>query len=637
MACHFSSYIYSGQSGGHHPVCPTILSGDAQYLFHQGLPYLLSRDCIDDPALPPAAWLAAYGALTTADFRPAHLNALTASSIIQEFTDEIVTPIVNNQDLDSIRIYIESILNSTHVPWTTILPHRQPPPNDSPPNDELVVVLARRRYSSLKHWVDDLNEKFHQLLHILGNAPDLARSPHGWVFLHSLKRYSGRAIPGNWDAHTDTILHTNTFSLFSSGRPLTLDRDLLCAMVAFDDSRRRYRFTLGEAPDSNRKTSLVIAASSLLPTETFNESSPQTGPRQVLPSTLPRPALPKFGVYFCQPRIFRGVLLRDGIKPTQRTANPPRDGIALKLHATNSGDISEGVLKSRLNRNNHPICLFVHIPATFDAGFSWTSIGDSVIGTSRVPLPPSFFHRAIDISGLAPVECWLSPLPPPSTLPIRHDLPPPAPSPMDLSESRINAQADARVHQIFEGPAPPTEAVEEPDIPDVEDDEADQYDPSMDSAFAHLLQVIDKPTAKGTPSPPLTTELYSALSNLSHTHPWSSLTFDLKALLPELDRRFHTFLVAGLCLPEGPPPITTGQIFNNVLYTLAKTITDILAPPNSDIPLPDVHPVFFTQDFWHTHLVYASDLASPEGLQASAIDTLAGDQLCQWSVQGVDT
>ena len=201
-------------------------------------------------------------------------------------------------------------------------------------------------------------------------------------------------VPVTWN----TIVHTNTFSLFSSGRPLTLDRDLLCAMVAFDDSRRRYRFTLGEAPDSNRKPSLVIAASSLLPSETFNESYPQTGPRQVLPSTLPRPALPKFGVYFCQVKIFRGVLLRDGIKPTQRTANPPRDGIALKLHATNSGDISEGVLKSRLNRNNRPICLFVHIPATFDAGFSWTSIDDSVIGTSRVPLPPSFFHRAIDIS-----------------------------------------------------------------------------------------------------------------------------------------------------------------------------------------------------------------------------------------------
>ena len=121
----------------------------------------------------------------------------------------------------------------------------------------------------------------------------------------------------------------------------------------------------------------------------------------------------------------------------------------------------------------------------------------------------------------------------------------------------------------------------------------------------------------------------------SHSHPPQALisfdaplmTFDLKALLPELDRRFHTFLVAGLCLPDSPAPITTGQIFNNLLYTMAKTITDILAPSNSDIPLPDLHSVFFTQDFWHAHLVYASDLASPEGLQVSAIDTLAGDQL----------
>ena len=182
--------------------------------------------------------------------------------------------------------------------------------------------------------------------------------------------------------------------------------------------------------------------------------------------------------------------------------------------------------------------------------------------------------------------------------PTQHDLPPPVPSPMDLSESRINAQVDARVHQIFEGPAPQPEAVEEPDLPDAEDDEPDQYDPGMDSAFAHLLQVIDQPVTKDAPSLSLTTELYSALSNLSHTDPWSSLTFDLKALLPELDRRFHIFLVAGLCLSDGPTPITTGQIFNNLLYTMAKTITDILAPPNSDIPLPDVHSVFFTQFFF---------------------------------------
>ena len=90
-------------------------------------------------------------------------------------------------------------------------------------------------------------------------------------------------------------------------------------------------------------------------------------------------------------------------------------------------------------------------------------------------------------------------------------------------------------------------------------------------------------------------------------------------------------------LASTSPGLHTTHIFNNLLYTMARSITDILAPPNSDIPLPDIDPVFFTQDFWHAHLVYASDLASPQGLQASAIDTLAGDQLCQWSVQGVNT
>ena len=397
-------------------------------------------------------------------------------------------------------------------------------------------------------------------------------------------------------------------------------------MVAFDDNRRRYRFTLWEAPDSNGKSSLVIAASSRLPTTIFDQSQPPSGHARIGSSpTLSRPALPKFGVYFQN----RNILLRDGIKPTLRTSNPSPDAIALKLHATDTDDISAGVLNSRLNQRQHPICLFINIPATFDAGFTWTSLGDAVIGTPKVPLPPTFFHRAIDISGSTPVEHWLSPLPTRTEVPLRHDLPVSSPPPTDLSES----QADARVQQVFETATRPSVLTEEADLPDAEDDENDQYDPAMDTAFAHLLSV--RPPSRDSTPPALTPDLYAALSMLSHTHPWS-LTFDLKALLPELDRRFQTFLIAGLSLPEGPAALTTGHIFNCFLYNFARSITDILAPPNSDIPLPDIDPVFFSPDFWYAHLVYASDLASPQGLQASAIDTLAGDQLCQWSVQGVN-
>ena len=93
-------------------------------------------------------------------------------------------------------------------------------------------------------------------------------------------------------------------------------------------------------------------------------------------------------------------------------------------------------------------------------------------------------------------------------------------------------------------------------------------------------------------------------------------------------------------LRDGPgtaPPVTTVEVFNGFLMNLAKLITDIIAPSGSDLALPDIDEVFFSPPFWHAHLVYASDLASPEGLEATAIDTLAGDQLCQWSAQGVNT
>ncbi len=62
---------------------------------------LLSPACVNEPTLPPAAWLAAYSALNISEFQQSHLNALTTSSILEEFTDEIAPPILQN-DLDSI-------------------------------------------------------------------------------------------------------------------------------------------------------------------------------------------------------------------------------------------------------------------------------------------------------------------------------------------------------------------------------------------------------------------------------------------------------------------------------------------------------------------------------------------------------
>ena len=160
---------------------------------------------------------------------------------------------------------------ASKVPGACPSEAQAPPPDDAPPEDETVEVRPRRHYSALRHWVDDIHNKLmmsslrnvlllrrggrdgplapislcghppplsadsahgswllshypryvssRNLLHILANATDLARSPNGWVFLHSLKRYSGRAVSGNVDAHSDTTLHENTFFLTNSGQP----------------------------------------------------------------------------------------------------------------------------------------------------------------------------------------------------------------------------------------------------------------------------------------------------------------------------------------------------------------------------------------------------------------------------------
>ena len=43
---------------------------------------------------------------------------------------------------------------------------------------------------------------------------------------------------------------------------------------------------------------------------------------------------------------------------------------------------------------------------------------------------------------------------------------------------------------------------------------------------------------------------------------------------------------------------------------------------------------FFHPTFWHRHLIHGTNLASPSFFDASLVDTLAGNQLCQWSTVG---
>ena len=89
-------------------------------------------------------------------------------------------------------------------------------------------------------------------------------------------------------------------------------------------------------------------------------------------------------------------------------------------------------------------------------------------------------------------------------------------------------------------------------------------------------------------------------------------------------------------LQPNPPHITPIIIVDQFLYCLAITITNILTPPNSQwqVDPPEIDSFFFHPTFWHRHLIHGTNLASPSFFDASLVDTLAGNQLCQWSTVG---
>ena len=115
-------------------------------------------------------------------------------------------------------------------------------------------------------------------------------------------------------------------------------------------------------------------------------------------------------------------------------------------------------------------------------------------------------------------------------------------------------------------------------------------------------------------------------------HPWSTLVLDLKGVLHELDRHFHTHLLSGLLQAQIVP--SKIQLLNQLLQSLSVAIVDILFPATSNFNLPEIESVFFTHQFWHHHLVHGTNIATPASLEGAPSDTLLADQLCQWSSVG---
>ena len=236
-------------------------------------------------------------------------------------------------------------------------------------------------------------EKIDHLVSLMTQADDIPRSRQGWIHLSALKSYDGPAVPGNQDPHTNTILYNRPFTLSRGGSSTPLDDAALFNLVAFDNRRRKYRLTLGEYRGPTRNQ-LVIALSSDLPRPLLDRAAPAAHRRSVPSPSAPLTVsnIPPFGVYFCRKPTLTA-LRRDGIHPTaqsSRQGNPLN--IALKLQASRHSEMSDLVYHSPLNQQRHGLYLFVNLPATLEAGFTWFMLDSQkgIIGTPRCPCPHPF-------------------------------------------------------------------------------------------------------------------------------------------------------------------------------------------------------------------------------------------------------
>ena len=110
-----------------------------------------------------------------------------------------------------------------------------------------------------------------------------------------IKAYTGRAVPGNFDPQSQTVVDSKPFTLTHQSTPLKLDDHLLQAIVAIDDKNRR-RFQIGSHSISGRKE-LVIRLTPPVPRNWIGAAPPQSSPTYIPPPTLRPTSL--YAAYFC--------------------------------------------------------------------------------------------------------------------------------------------------------------------------------------------------------------------------------------------------------------------------------------------------------------------------------------------------
>ena len=93
------------------PPPPDFLSTGTKNLYMQCINYLHSQDCLYHPTLKPEDWLAAYSAIIVSDFTEQILGALLDSSVVSEFSTEIVEPLATRHDTTHVYSFLHRTLS----------------------------------------------------------------------------------------------------------------------------------------------------------------------------------------------------------------------------------------------------------------------------------------------------------------------------------------------------------------------------------------------------------------------------------------------------------------------------------------------------------------------------------------------
>ena len=279
--------------------------------------------------------------------------------------------------------YLKSLIESTENDWQVQKRRHRPPPLPvGPPDENNILLFSSTQAFRIDRKVDRLYTKLAELSALLSSG-ELAHSPAGWVTLNTLNAYTGRAVPGNFDPQSQTVVDFEPFTLTHQTTPLKLDDQLLQAIVAIDDkiggvskSAVTPSVDVKNWSYASHPQHLVVRLALLL----LNLLQPT--------SPLPHCDLPLRTLYISAPHMIK-VLTTAGINPRRRGHNAP--DYILKLHPLSSltSPALATLFRSSRLRGKCEAFLVVDLSASLSSGTTWEVDADGMYCSNDVPLPPA--------------------------------------------------------------------------------------------------------------------------------------------------------------------------------------------------------------------------------------------------------